>query len=68
MVDPYLKGRWNELKGRVRERWGELTNDEIDRIEGRRDQLVGAIQQHYGKTRDEVEKEVERWERDQGLR
>jgi uncharacterized protein YjbJ (UPF0337 family) len=68
MADPYLKGRWNELKGRVKERWGELTNDDIDRIEGRRDQLVGAIQQHYGKTRDQVEKEVERWERDQGLR
>jgi uncharacterized protein YjbJ (UPF0337 family) len=68
MADPRIKGQWNELKGRVKERWGELTNDEIDRIEGRREQLVGAIQQHYGRSRDEVEKEVERWERDQGLR
>ena len=68
MADPLLKGQWNELKGRVKERWGELTNDDLDRIEGRRDQLVGAIQQQYGRERDEVEREVERWEREQGLR
>jgi uncharacterized protein YjbJ (UPF0337 family) len=68
MADPYLKGQWNELKGRVKERWGDLTNDDLDRIEGRRDQLVGAIQQQYGRSRDEVEKEVERWEKEQGLR
>ncbi|MGH7467865.1 MAG: CsbD family protein [Longimicrobiales bacterium] len=53
MADPYLKGQWNELKGRVKEKWGELTNDDLDRIEGRRDQ---------------AEKEVERWEKEQGLR
>jgi uncharacterized protein YjbJ (UPF0337 family) len=68
MADPYLKGQWNELKGRVKERWGELTNDDLDRIEGRRDQLVGAIQQQYGRARDEAEREVERWETEQGLR
>ena len=68
MADPYLKGQWNELKGRVKERWGELTNDDLDRIEGRRDQLVGAIQQQYGRARDEAEREVERWESEQGLR
>ena len=68
MADPYLKGQWNELKGRVKERWGDLTNDDLDRIEGRRDQLVGAIQQQYGRSRDEVEREVKRWEKEQGLR
>ena len=68
MADPYLKGQWNELKGRVKERWGELTNDDLDRIEGRRDQLVGAIQKQYGRARDEAETEVERWEKEQGLR
>ncbi|MGH7584735.1 MAG: CsbD family protein, partial [Gemmatimonadales bacterium] len=39
-----LKGNWNQLKGKVRERWGELTDDEIDQIEGEREQLVGALQ------------------------
>ncbi|MGH7551990.1 MAG: CsbD family protein [Longimicrobiales bacterium] len=68
MADPYLEGQWNELKGRVKEQWGELTDDDLDRIDGRRDQLIGAIQQQYGKARNEAEKELERWEKDQGLR
>jgi uncharacterized protein YjbJ (UPF0337 family) len=68
MADPQLKGKWNELKGRVRERWGDLTNDDLDRIEGKRDQLIGTIQQRYGKARDEVEREVETWEERNGLR
>jgi uncharacterized protein YjbJ (UPF0337 family) len=68
MADPYLKGQWNELKGKIKEQWGDLTNDDIDRINGRRDQLIGAIQQQYGKARDEAEKELERWEEENGLR
>ena len=68
MADPQLKGKWNELKGRVRERWGDLTNDDLDRIEGKRDQLIGTIQQRYGKARNEVEREVETWEERNGLR
>ena len=68
MADPYMKGKWNELKGRVKEQWGDLTNDDLDRIEGQRDQLIGTIQQRYGKARDEVEREVERWEERNGLR
>jgi uncharacterized protein YjbJ (UPF0337 family) len=67
MADLYLKGQWNELKGRVKEQWGELTDDELDRIEGRRDQLIGAIQQHYGRARRDAEEEVEMWERREGL-
>lgn len=68
MNESTLKGKWNELKGKVKEQWGALTNDELDRIEGQRDQLVGAIQQRYGKRRDQVEREVERWEERNGLR
>lgn len=68
MADPQLKGKWNEIKGKVKERWGDLTNDDLDRIEGRRDQLIGTIQQRYGKARDEVEREVETWEERNGLR
>lgn len=63
-----LKGQWNELKGKAKEQWGDLTNDDLDRIEGRRDQLIGTLQQRYGKTRDEVEREVEAWEDRNGLR
>jgi uncharacterized protein YjbJ (UPF0337 family) len=68
MNESTMKGKWNELKGKVKEQWGDLTNDDLDRIEGQRDQLVGTIQQRYGKARDEVEREVERWEERNGLR
>lgn len=56
-----LKGNWNQLKGKVRERWGELTDDEIDQIEGEREQLVGVLQKHYGYAKEEAEREVEEW-------
>ena len=56
-----LKGNWKQLKGKVRERWGELTDDEIDQIEGEREQLVGVLQKHYGYAKEEAEREVEEW-------
>lgn len=66
--EPYLKGKWNEMKGKVQEKWGELTDDDFDRIEGERDQLLGAIQQRYGKSRAEAESELNEWEKEHGLR
>ena len=54
-----IEGRWTEVKGKVREKWGRLTNDEVDQIAGKRDQLEGTIQRVYGKTKDEVKKEVD---------
>ncbi|QDU69384.1 CsbD family protein [Engelhardtia mirabilis] len=65
---PWLKGKWNEYKGKAKEQWGDLTNDDLDKIEGRRDQLVGAIQQRYGRQREEAEKELSSWEKRHGLR
>lgn len=65
---PWLKGKWNEYKGKAREQWGKLTNDDLDEVAGRRDQLVGKIQQHYGKQREEVEGELDAWEKRHGLR
>jgi uncharacterized protein YjbJ (UPF0337 family) len=59
MNNQILKGNWTELKGKVREKWGQLTNDDLDVIAGRRDQLVGAIQKRYGRALDEVEREVD---------
>lgn len=66
--EPWLKGKWNEYKGKVKEQWGKLTDDELDKIEGRRDQLVGLIQQRYGKVRSEAERELDAWERQHNLR
>jgi uncharacterized protein YjbJ (UPF0337 family) len=67
-MEPKFKGKWNELKGKVKTKWGELTDDDLDKIEGERDQLVGLIQQRYGKARDEAEREISTWERSVGLR
>jgi uncharacterized protein YjbJ (UPF0337 family) len=53
-----LKGNWKQLKGRIQEQWGELTNDEIDQIEGKQEVLVGKLQEKYGYTREEAEREV----------
>jgi len=66
--EPWLKGKWNELKGRVKEKWGKLTDDDLDKVEGKRDKLLGLIQQRYGESRDKVEQQLEKWEKDQGLR
>ena len=58
-----IEGRWKQLKGKLRERWGKLTDDDLDIIAGRRDQLLGRIQQRHGLARDEAEKQVDDWER-----
>lgn len=54
-----VQGSWKELKGKVREKWGRLTDDEIDVIAGRRDQLEGTLQRVYGKTKDEAKRDVD---------
>jgi uncharacterized protein YjbJ (UPF0337 family) len=56
-----IEGQWKQLKGRVKEKWGDLTDDELDEIAGRQDQLVGRIQERYGIERDEAEKRVKDW-------
>lgn len=56
-----IEGGWTELKGRARTRWGEITDDEWSQTEGRREQIVGAIQRKYGQAREAVEREVDDW-------
>ncbi|MGH6610011.1 MAG: CsbD family protein [Burkholderiaceae bacterium] len=58
-----VEGNWKQFKGKVKERWGDLTDDHIDSIEGRRDQLVGKVQEQYGIERDEADRQVRDWER-----
>jgi uncharacterized protein YjbJ (UPF0337 family) len=57
-----VKGDWKQFQGKVKEQWGKLTDDDLKRIEGRRDQLAGAIQQRYGIEKDEAEKQVRAFE------
>lgn len=56
-----IEGNWKEFKGKAQAQWGKLTDDEIDRVDGRRTELAGLIQQKYGKTREEAEREVNQW-------
>jgi len=57
-----IEGNWKQLKGKVKEQWGKLTDDDFDVIAGKRDQLVGRIQERHGISRDEAEKQVKDWE------
>jgi uncharacterized protein YjbJ (UPF0337 family) len=56
-----VEGNWKQFKGRVREQWGRLTNDEVDVIAGRRDKLIGKLQEHYGIAREEAERQIREW-------
>lgn len=56
-----IQGNWKQIKGKARSKWGDLTDDEIDRAEGDREELEGAIQAKYGKTKEEAKKEVDNW-------
>jgi uncharacterized protein YjbJ (UPF0337 family) len=57
-----IKGQWKQIQGSVRKQWGKLTDDDLAKIQGDRDKLIGAIQKRYGKAREEVEREVDRFE------
>ncbi|HTN35115.1 MAG TPA: CsbD family protein [Marinobacter sp.] len=52
-----VEGNWKQLKGKVRENWGKLTDDDLDKIAGRRDNFIGKVQEKYGMKKDEAEKE-----------
>ena len=56
-----LNGQWNQLKGSVREQWGKLTNDDLDQIQGKSEQLVGKLQERYGIARDEAQRQLDAW-------
>lgn len=58
-----LKGKWMQMKGEIKRRWGKLTDDEIDEIDGNLDTLSGKLLEHYGKKRDDVERELKEIER-----
>ena len=57
-----IEGNWKQFKCKVKEQWGKLTDDQLDKIAGRRDQLSGKIQESYGISRDEADRQVKDWE------
>ena len=56
-----IAGKWKQFKGSVTEKWGELTDDEVDEINGRRDVLAGKIQEKYGIAREEANRQIDEW-------
>lgn len=57
-----IEGNWTQIKGNVRETWGKLTDDDVDVIAGKRDQLLGKLQERYGKSLDVIDREVTEFE------
>lgn len=60
-----LLGKWHELKGQVRQRWGKLTGDDLARLSGKTEELVGVLQQRYGYGKAQAEIEINYWLSDQ---
>ena len=56
-----VEGNWKQFKGAAKEKWGKLTDDDLDVIEGRREQLEGKLQQRYGFAKDQIRKDVDDW-------
>lgn len=54
-----LEGKWMQLRGDIRQKWGDLTDDDLDRVAGQRDRLMGVIQERYGYAREEAERQVD---------
>ncbi|WP_407168690.1 CsbD family protein [Bradyrhizobium sp. ORS 111] len=56
-----IEGNWKQFKGAAREKWGKLTDDDLNTIEGHREQLEGKLQQRYGMAKDQIRKDVDDW-------
>ena len=54
-----IEGNWKEWKGKIKEKWGQLTADDLEQAAGRRDQLIGILQRRYGYERDRAERELD---------
>ena len=56
-----IEGDWKQMKGKVKEQWGKLTDDDLDVAAGKRDQIIGKIQSRYGVAKDDAEKQLDTW-------
>ena len=61
-----IQGKWKQVKGSVKEKWGELTDDELDQIDGNKDKLAGKLQEKYGWAKNDAEREIDDYFRDKG--
>jgi uncharacterized protein YjbJ (UPF0337 family) len=61
MAHDVLEGKWKQLKGKVKQQWGKLTDDDLDIIDGKQEELVGLLQERYGYEKEKAEAEFARW-------
>jgi uncharacterized protein YjbJ (UPF0337 family) len=61
MNQDILRGKWEQLKGTVRSKWGKITDDDVTQIAGEREKLVGKIRERYGVAREDAERQVDGW-------
>lgn len=62
MNNDIIAGNWKQMKGKVVEQWGKLTEDDLNVVQGRRDQLIGKLQERYGIAKDEAERQMKEFE------
>lgn len=62
MNEDTIKGNWKQFKGNLKEQWGKLTDDDFDVIDGRREQLLGKLQERQGLAREAAEKQISDWQ------
>ena len=58
-----IAGNWKQVQGKVRQQWGKLTDDDLELVKGKRDELAGGIQERYGIAKDEAERQIDDWGR-----
>ena len=58
-----IAGNWKQVQGKVRQQWGKLTDDDLELVKGKRDELAGRIQERYGIAKDEAERQIDDWGR-----
>lgn len=67
-AEQQISGNWKQFKGKLKEAWGTLTDDDLDRLEGRRDQLEGMIEERTGEARENIRRQLDRFSRDADYR
>jgi uncharacterized protein YjbJ (UPF0337 family) len=63
MNQDIIKGKWSQLRGKLKEKWGKLTDDDVNQLAGHRDYLIGRLQERYGIAKDDADRQITEFER-----
>lgn len=62
MSDLKIKGNWNQIKGKIKQKYGDLTDDDLTYVEGKEDEMLGRLQKKLGKSKEEISSEIKKWQ------